>query len=137
MLIRVDYLKLAVQGGEQRLQTFKKVVQIPSVSKTGLALDFTGFADTNVSAVLIQPCELWCALKNKRCEVSTIILSFTACESKSTAGICCGSIYLQCLAWGILNALELDKVPSLVTTVWRSSMAAEPHRKSMLAHAPV
>lgn len=38
----------AVQGGEQRLKVFKEIVQAPTVSKTGLALDFHGFANGHV-----------------------------------------------------------------------------------------
>ena len=37
-------------GGEARLENFKQIVRAPSVSKTGLALDFHGFANGHVSS---------------------------------------------------------------------------------------
>ena len=38
----------AIAGGEQRLDTFKNIVRAPSVSKTGLVLDFKGFGNGQV-----------------------------------------------------------------------------------------
>lgn len=39
-------------GGQARLDNFKQIVRAPSVGKTGLALDFHGFANGHVSNFL-------------------------------------------------------------------------------------
>ncbi len=39
----------SIKGGQQRLDTFKQIVRAPSVGRTGLALDFKGFANGHVS----------------------------------------------------------------------------------------
>lgn len=54
-LLKVQYRQLYcdstvvhAQGGEERLKDFRQIVQAPSLSKTGLALDFRGFASGHV-----------------------------------------------------------------------------------------
>jgi hypothetical protein len=55
---------VVLQGGEQRLDEFRKIVQAPSLSKTGAVLDFSGFRSGHVS--FLNTCGA-CPLNDPKC----------------------------------------------------------------------